>query len=255
MTGALAIGFAAMLTLSGCGAPGGDIDADYQLYEAASAAMNEAVSIEMDMNTTMNMKSGEEGSDFGFKMEGNIKTIKKSDTEFEMEMRQTTDMLGASSETVTYFKDGYMYIEMDGERIKMELPMEDALAQANNSAMVFDQSAIQKSSSKDTDGGKEIVFTVSGDALKDYIEQGTAGALAGLNEGVDINYGDSIITAVIDKDINMVSLSLSMSFDIAAVEEGESVTTEITIDMFNISTDNITIDFPADLDSYEAIAA
>jgi hypothetical protein len=252
VTSVFAIGFALMLSLSGCGEGTGDSKADYELYAVAAAAMNEAAGIEMDMDMTTSVEGDAAGFDSDLKMTSNLKMFKKSDTDFEMEMRQTTNVLGTAVDTTSYFKDGNMYINMGEEKMKMALPMEDAIAQANASAMEFEQSAIKNSSSKDVDNGKEVSFTVSGDALKDYMEKGTQGALAGLGTGLDMSFGDATITSVIDSDGNMVSLSMKMTFDMSA--DGEKTAMTISIDMHNIVIGDIVIDFPADLDSYEEIA-
>jgi hypothetical protein len=256
VTGILTISLAVMLIFGGCSEDKGDIKAAYDLYMAAATAMNEANGVSLDMDTSIGMGGDSEDEDegFSFSMQGSVKAVKKSDTEFEMEMRQTADMFGAETETITYFKDGYMYMELAGERMKMALPLEDALTQANTSAVIFEQDAIKKCTSQKVDNGTELTLTVSGDALKKYMEETSQDALAGFGAGVSMELGDAIITAVIDNDGKMFSLSMLMAYDIAASED-ENATMAIKISMYNIVTGDLTIDFPAELADYPDVAA
>jgi hypothetical protein len=244
----------------------------YALYKSASDALSNAEGYTMDVN--VDISTGEDGG-LGAIDTTSISHIEVSDPTGNIGMKsvQTTEVAGESMESTVYVKDDAVYTEMLGTKIKMTMDIPQLLKQSNN-MVDFAEDAIIDGGVSDVDGGKQITFTIKGDALAEYIDQQLGDITGGVTgdpaqdeaageeaaEGTDetageaegssgMTFGDSTITALIGPDGNFVEYTTEMSFamNFGGVETSMSQKATIT----NIKIGKITIDFPSDLDSYE----
>jgi hypothetical protein len=260
-----------VVALSACGAggqgSGGASDAEgesansvggdaYALYTNAAEALQDADGYEMDMNIKMAMDIA--GQSTSTDITSHF-VINDPAGNIEMKSEQSMSVLGQDMDNTTYIKDGSLYTETLGQKIKMSMDDEMLKAQASN-VVVFPEDAIIDEKIDDADGGKKISFTLKGEAMADFVKKQMAGA--GDVEGVDMSFGDAEISALIDGDGKLVecttTISLAMgagtaaeetSTDAAAADE-EEFSTDMTISMNNIKIGKTAIDFPADLDTY-----
>jgi hypothetical protein len=165
----------------------------------------------------------------------------------EIKTVTTTETSGTTTESTSYFKDGYMYVESEGQKSKMAVDMSD-LGASVGSMMDFTEGAIVDQSVTPVAGGTEIAFTIKGDALKDNIVSQMG--LDALGE-IDMTIDDVRITTVVNAAGQVISSSseMSMSFNLGDMEIKSTTKNEMT----NIKAGKSTIDFPTDLDSYTAI--
>jgi hypothetical protein len=149
-------------------------------------------------------------------------------------------------ETVVYVKDGAIYTEAAGQKMKMEMDLSALAAQTENWA-TFPEDAVIDQKVEDSDGGKLVSFTVKGESLSDYIgnQLGGTGAAAGL----DMSFGEVKISALIGSDGLFKSTTTEMSYSMKIGEQETSAS--VVTEMKNIKIGKVAIDFPSDLDSYQ----
>jgi len=245
----LALAAIMLLSASACGQKASAFD----VYSDANAKLQSVKAMEATMEATMSMVYGEETIDIT--MSGVIKELIHSETDIEFSAELAVDMamLGMAMDMSMYFKDGYYYMEVMGQKVKMELPLEKALEQVQMNAVEFDEAAIKESSLVAKDGGKELSFTLDGAAMTEMVDKQVSGLLGSMGDmglaGMEYNYGDIIVTAFVDKDGNMKTMGMVMSFDMTM--EGESISAEIDMQVEYVAfDDDVKLDIPADLDSF-----
>ena len=227
---------------------GGAKASAYSTYTAAMEKMENASAVEIKLSSDMTLTMAGQTTDIT--MDGVVKQKTISDTEVELSAVMSTNTMGMSIDMTTYFADGYYYLEMMGLKYKIALPLEDALAQAQTSTPEFEESAIKENTMTDKDGGKEVTFVLDGAVMSDMVQDQLAGlGDMGETEDLDMTYGDVTVTSFIDKDGNMKTSSVQMSFEMSM--QGMTIPMEMTMNMEYIAfDDDVTIDVPADLDSF-----
>ena len=225
----------------------------YDLYSDASAKLDGAKAVEINMDASVIMTYDEETVDIT--MSGVIKELMHSETdvEFSAELDVDMAMLGMSVDMSMYFNGGYFYMDVMGQKVKMEMPLEEALEQVQMNAIEFDEAAIKESGSVDKDGGKELSFVLDGAAMTEMADKQVSGVLgtvggAGL-EGMEYNYEDIAFTVFVDKGGNIKTTGMVMSFDMTM--EGEHISAVIDMQLEYVAfDDDVKLDIPADLDSF-----
>lgn len=215
----------------------------YDLYLKANESLDGAESLYASTTTIMDMSYLDES--ISMEMTGIIKEIVKSETDIEMEMVSELIMDGETMSFTAYFLDGYYYFDMYGEKYKTEMSIEDMLEQTDTVVIDFPKEAIKAEAVEKIDGGKELVFTLDSSALQDQLDKQVAG-LVGFD--ISIAYGDVSMSMILDKSGQVKSISMSFGFDMES--EGETIHTQAEVIMDIIQLGGVTIDYPADLDSY-----
>lgn len=216
--------------------------AAYDIYKAAYEKFDTAKGVTMNMG--MDMKIGGEGMELTIKTTGPVEMNRPSEDVLDMKIAQNMETFGQSIDMTIYYKDGYLYTDVAGQKIKQKLSAEEAMKQANYSDM-FPEEAIKDQSVKDVEGGVELSFVVDGSALKDMI----AGELAELGTSEDgANFKDANVVTVISKDGDLISQSIKMDFSMNI--EGTDTEASIDVSISDIKIGDVKIDFPDDLDSY-----
>ena len=225
----------------------------YDVYSEANAKLEGAKAMEATMEATMSMVYGEETMDIT--MSGVVKELMHSETDIEFSAELAVDMamLGMSMDMSMYFNDGYYYMEVMGQKVKMELPLEKALEQVQMNAVEFDEAAIKESSLVAKDGGQELSFTLDGAAMTEMADKQVSSMLGSMGDmgldGMEYNYEDIIVTAFVDKDGNIKTMGMVMIFEMNM--DGEAITAEVDLQMEYVAfDDDVKLDIPADLDSF-----
>jgi hypothetical protein len=234
----------------------------YALYKSAADAMNQADGYEMDMQASMSMDANEQKSDTTTKDH-----IVMNDPSGKMEMKitSTTEGQGQKLEIVSYLKDDFLYTEIFDQKVKTPMNVSQLNSYANR-AVDFAENAIIDENITDVDGGKQVSFTIKGEALSDIIK-----AQAGLSnvtqtlEDINFKFENVKITAIIGADGNLLESTTEATFSLESSIQGNAtddamqgaegssglaISATMKNVMSNIKIGKTTIDFPTDLDAY-----
>jgi len=229
------------------GSASADAGDAYALYETASKAMQESEGYEMDMRIELVMDMA--GVSTPTDTSSHI-AVNDPAGNMEMLMTQKTTVQEQDLETTMYVKDGAAYTEAMGQKMKIPMDAETLKAQSNN-LITFMEDAIIDQSVKEVAEGKQVSFTIKGDAMSDYIKKQMQSA-AGAAE-LEMTISDAKITAVVGKDGNLVDCTTEMSYTVNVAEQ--EVSASMVTEMANIKIGKVAIDVPKDLDSYQELGA
>ena len=222
-----------------------DVNA-YELLNLANEVLMEAGSVLMSMETAVTTEFLGETMDM--QMLGTIAQVIRSETDIDMRMEMTTYMDGESMDSLVYFRDGVMYMNVDGDWIYMTVPLEDLMAQTG--VVSFPEDAIISQQAIGRGDDIELRFIISGDAMTNLANV----ALGGIGEtglaDLDISIGNVNVTTVVDSDgvMRYMDMHLNMVMNI----EGLSVTQSMAMRSEVVQLGGITINFPQDL--YNAVS-
>lgn len=222
---------------------------EMQIVGAMSMNAGDLYAIDMDMDlTTAAIMDLEDMNSSQMAIDGTIVTTISATETGESQVMEIA--------TTYYYADGMYYMEMDGEKMAMELDYSSAMEQ---SMAGFDLTQLAQSNpicyydgiTENADGSYTITFDA--DAYMASVET-MMGSLTGVVDttmpGVVFNTMD--ITMTIGADGNMQSCTYVMDM---TLEEGE-LTTQISMDMLCTilaAGDDVTVTLPDDLDSYTVI--
>ncbi|MCC8123673.1 MAG: hypothetical protein LIO58_09055 [Oscillospiraceae bacterium] len=253
--GALALTAALGLSLVGCtgsnGSTGGDVstgeDSAYARYTAATKILEDTTAMEGKSITAMNLVAAGESMDIT--MDFDIAMIMHSDTDIEMMMGGTADYYGQSMDMNIYYKDGYMYTESQGVKVKTSVPIEEAMSSASLEALDITESAIKSQEVTDVNGDTQVTFVLDGPALGSVVDEMVESMTESLGSGSEVTLGDITYTALIGADGNIKNCVMDMAFDMSVAGETATATMSTSIE-YTAFGDSVTIDVPADLDAY-----
>ena len=141
-----------------------------ELLAAATEASNELQSADMDF--VMNMQMSADGETMDTNTSGRIQ-MKNAQSPEEMQYvtEMNMDMLGTSVKTTAFYQDGWYYMDMNGQKLKMEMPYQQAIKAAQDSAGLTDISSAKGSLSYVSDAslvrnGSEVTIYYTADAQK-----------------------------------------------------------------------------------------
>ncbi len=148
-----------------------------------------------------------------------------------------------------YFKDGMYYINMEDEKVKMPLPMEDILEQMQVSSSEKEPISLIKSITA-ADGTYNITYNT--DAMNSMVKKSMDAMQAiepsAVDTSVSIN-SLSLNEKITDSNLSNMDMDMDMSMSVGA----EGVTIDMDMSMkftINKTGDEVTVNLPDDLDSY-----
>ncbi|MDL2273323.1 hypothetical protein LJC34_02055 [Oscillospiraceae bacterium OttesenSCG-928-G22] len=215
----------------------------YQLLSAANASYQEAESYAMTFVMDMDYKqNGESMMTQG--MTGDIKVAVEGD-DVKLALTSSTSMGDIEAMALSaYYLDGYYYMEMLGQKMKMAMPVEAAMEQSMAMDVQFAESLIKDQT---VDGGK-LTFTLDGSFLNDMLEEQLQGMFQQTGVEADISYGDVAYTANLGENGELKDVAVTGGASITA--EGETMDLALDMTMTIEQIGGVTVEFPDDLDSY-----
>lgn len=208
----------------------------------------------MDMNMTT-AGSGESG-DITMKMTATGKEIVKSKSDIDMEMKynMTIPGLGSDLEGNMYMKDQNLYMDMMGQKFKVDASNEMAAMMNIDTSQMLNITEDMISDLKTSQEGSDTVYTFKMDANKalDYFKNNAGGMQDLTGTSGDLNFDKMNVVVVAGED-QMVK-SIDMDCSMATEAEGETVSMDYQISMeyLNLNTD-LKIDFP-DFSNYQELS-
>jgi hypothetical protein len=262
----------------------------YALFDSASKALSAAEGYSMDMS--MSMITDIDGE----KMETNSTSqaiVSDPAGNIGMKTTQTMDLQGQAVDSVVYIKDGNMYTDSLGQKLKMPIGDISQFIKQQTSLFDFPEDALIGGSVTDVDGGKEIELTIKGDAISDYISQAAGGLTSGItdatgaDEDVKLDEGqgnesandegqpesdadeavsgaglEDILGGMEFGDFKITArvgsdgnfIEYATEMSFGIEAEGYKTSMVQNTNVTNIQLGKVTIDYPDDLDSYQDIS-
>ena len=227
----------------------------FEYYQTANDLIEGLRTVDMVNYLDIEIQIG--GEEFSMPMTNKVTANTISNTEIEYAAAMIMPLDDGELVSETYYKDGYMYMNMYGEKFKSEVPAEDLIDEMLVSrALDFEEDAIRTHFMVDNENGegKEIRMMLNGAIMTETLSQITAALRSQIDlEGLmEFTYSDVNLTLITDKEHRMKNFAFDfvMTFVIDG-EEGSAIfktTNEI------LATENITVNFPPDLALYTDMA-
>lgn len=243
--------------------------ADYREYLAANQSLAKLNAFAMQMSADIDMEA--EGEKIGMAMKQDIamKVDPAKPEAMEMSMVGTIDVSMSGSEgtenasvpNAMYFKDGVAYVEAAGEKQKMDMGMEEAIAQANminvqgvSGEPITAISSLKKSAAE---GGTTYDVTYNAPLMGHLVDTMLSSVLEVIPE-----VGDGEIRITIDRIAlsetvgaqgELKGMKMDMSMTVGDGKTDVSMDMKINMDI-TATGDAVTVTFP-DLSGFEGEAA
>lgn len=240
---------------------------NYDAYVAAAAAMNDEtrMDVSVDMSATVDMDGQQVmtlSMPMEMKMDMDLENMDQSQISMTGTMNMTMDeSLVAEGEQSSvsqvvsyYYADGVYYMDLGDQKVKMDMSFEDALAQMGDLANMAESGTSEPICLIDsiTTSGNSMTVTYSAAGMSNLVDEVLAGM--GMDEqtaGVDFSMDDVASSVTIE---NGAVSATSMTAVINMNVEGSAMTMNMSMDMvINETGDGVTVDVPADLDTYTDI--
>ena len=239
---------ALVLSLAACGQ---SAKTPEEIYDEAILKSQSLDALDGDMEMAMTMDMG--GMSLGMKMGADIQLKKISDSEAELAMVMSTNILGEEVIVEEYFKDGYLYMN-DGSGFKLEALFDysEVAGQATLNTATSRDFMDKLEMTEDKDGNYVFNYTIAPDKMNEYLDNALDGMDELMGEDGSFTIGEMGGTCVIDKDYNVLSDKVHMVMDMSV--EGQTVSMSVDVSLvYNAVGDAVTVEFPADLDSYTEV--
>jgi len=230
----------------------------YQLYLEAAETLTQADSYLMAMDMAMLISIIIDigiGDPFVLDMESESEIIMAiqlvGEDEFIMFMEMVTVTMDEEVEITAYFADGWFYMDTLGQKIKMEMSFNEAMAQAGvNGITVFEEEHIYEYFVEETEYGTLITFIIQSDAVYELIGSQMDLFEEFTEDGyeAEFSFSDMEYTALIGEDGKFVYII--MQFAVEMDVDGIIMVMDSFIHIDIIQVGGIEIEPPGDLDEY-----
>ena len=219
----------------------------YELLNRAGEVLIESGSVMMTTESLMSISML--GETIEVQQSGTVAQVIRSETDVDIRMDLTTTVFGTEMQMISYFRDGTVYVNILDEWVKMEMPMEDFLAQTGMH-MAYQEENIISENIVSTGEGYLINYTLAGVDIISMIEASMVGMEDLDLDHFELNMSDAVITTLIDRDGTLRSMDMFMTMEI--VVQDTLVSTAVEMRNVVIQMGDVEIDFPEELDEIES---
>ena len=234
---------------------------NYDAYMTASAAMADTTA--MDLSVALDAKISLNGQmvavvSMPMEIQANVDTAHMDQTKMaisaNMQMEADPALTGGAQASINmpvkyYYTDGVYYMNMGDEKVKMEMSLEDAIAQMGGLDDMMQQSEPLCLIDSITRAGNRITVTYSASGMSGLVDtvldsMNMDELLAGI--GMEFDDIDASVTVV-----NNRLESMDMSAAVTVTAEGQTV--QMTMDMtyeVNATGNSVRVQLPNDLNTY-----
>lgn len=241
----------AMTCLAGCGSK--QMTAEEVM---AKATEKQQTMTGIDASTKMDISMEIAGQSIEYDGTMNFKASSLNKEGMQMAIETTINMFGQEMNMNTYYTDGFYYMDAMGEKGKMAMDLAEITETVKqNPAFGEIPADAYKSLEMSEEGGNRVLtYVADGSKLTDMIDSLMGGMMGSLGEtgdmDMDISLGEVSGTLTVDKDFNAVAQTMKM--DMTMTIEGMEVSATADVDMtINNPGQDVTVELPDDLDSYE----
>lgn len=257
----LAFALAMLLSLASCGgktqdAANNSTDKGTDDFSAFMEVQKNMSSVkDMEYKMKMDMKIPDQDG-ANMTMNGTGKEIMKSKDDIQMEINYNINTAGTEMKGLMYMKDQALYMDMMGQKVKVDAKNEMASMMNIDTANLF---AITKEMISDlsvTKKGDDTVYSFKMDVNKalDYFKKnaGGAGKLTNSQTG-DVTFNKMDITIVAGQDKMAKSIDMDCSMVAKSDDQTVNMDYKLTMEYLSFNTD-LKINFP-DFKEYQEIAS
>ena len=136
------------------------------------------------------------------------------------------------------------------------MDLETALQQSYASSVIdFPETAVDNANVTNVAGGKKLSFNLKGEAMNEILTETMSSmesvlSASGELEALDLQFSDIYCECIVDNDNMMKSYRMVFTMTMNEPETNETVTIEYDLECVVNGINNVTIDFPEDLDTY-----
>lgn len=217
----------------------------YTLYQNAAEKLNNVTSVEMKMKLTMETSLVETP----IKTTATVRMLHPSDPDkMEMEMQMAYDELGMK--VAVYYKDGYFYQNIAGEKSKTKMDFKKAMEMSNSMDMDIEKDAVRDGTVEVVEGGKLVKFKMSGEQMSSMMDSTFSAMFAATELGdMKVTIGDMSYSMLIGDD-GMID-SYKMNYDTSFASKELNMSAKYKTDVKIVSVNQfVRIAYPSDLDQY-----
>lgn len=240
------------LSFASCGKnDSGSTDAFESFMEVQKNMQNvKDMEFKMDMDAVV---SGEDAFNMSMSGTGKEVVISKDDIQMEMKYKMDIPDLSSNMEGTMYMKDKAVYMDIMGQKLKMDASNEMSAMMNVDTSQLLDISKEMISDLSVSQEGSDTIYTFSLNAEKamDYFNNNVSGAQS-LTSAEDVAFDKMKVTVTADKDNMAKSIKVDCRTTTTVEDESVKMDYKISMDYISLNTD-LKIDFP-DLSQYQELS-
>ena len=251
--------------------------ADYRSYLAAAGSQSQEEKMSMAMDMTMSMSlAGVPYMDYAMNLDAAVDTDLEHMDQTRMAMTGAMEVtinpelaaqMGLSqeeahttSDLAYYYADGYYYVSMDGEKLRMPLSFEEVMSQtellSTGTAGQSEPICLVKDLSITSSGGVDTyTITYAGGAMSGLVQSVMGAMPAETVDSADasMTLGDATAVVTVEDD-SLTGMTISMTMEMTVENVPVSVSVEMAVSDISVGN-SVTVTLPDDLDTYQDITA
>ena len=216
-----------------------------EIYAAAYEKINSLSG--MDAEMTMDIAMTAEGETMDLGMDVDLLMEKPNSEDMKMSMGMKMEMLGIGIDVQAYYSDGYYLMDMMGQKIKYQMPMEDAMDQ---SAMMQEVAveALSEITMTEEDGLRILTFSVDPEKLMGDFMEGYMADMGLGNTSENLEYKTFQGVMKVNEEGYPVDITMELAY--TTKTEGILMDCEATITViYNDPGQPVTVEIP-DMSEY-----
>lgn len=222
----------------------------YKAYVEDTAAWNDTTGMDMSMDMTAQVEIPDYDVSYNMNIHSDIKATMQDDN-IGMEAITTTDDGQGGTMTVSeWIQDGWLYMETEDEKVKMDLGLDDLLSTLKQETSYADLSleglylVDDITSVENADGSTTYTITY-GDVLSSMAQD--LAQVTGEESGMDMSISNMVCVVTLDQDgmPTGIHLTFDLQMVIAAGDQSVSANCSFAADCtINEMGDDVTITYP-----------
>lgn len=245
---------AILLTVSGCGKKEPE-KTPQELYEDIIETQQNVDYTRIDADIKQSITLGDITQDTPYSIKMDVSDPK--DPRYHIIMKDVEDENGDYSDIEVIFVDGWLYMNMDGDKVKTQQGAEEILDQFDAESMVASQQYdpdMVKNLKTSKEGDLTVFeFDLDTEAVMEQVNETLGGLIDTEDASLNMTINKANVTAKYDSKTNVlkktiVNIDFSMTFGSEKITMG--LVTDLTV---NAAGKDVKITAPADADSYVPI--
>ncbi len=225
---------AVMVTATGC-----ESTSPEEIYNTAMNSFSEVEYVDMSTSTDMTMSMPSAGVDMEVTMDMEIKGDYSDKENIKFQADTKMSMMGMDIEMDTFYVDGYQYMEMMGQKMKVATPIDEYMSTINAQHHIILAEEMKEFSMEEVDDNYVFTYVANEEKLQEMVSDvmdtmGTGMTAEDMGE-VDITVNSMSGSATITAEGEILAQTIDMDIDMTV--EGETVglvmTMESTINSIN----------------------